>query len=457
MKRWGVVAARSSFARWRDVAVRLGKEEAARTKANAEAQKRELVDRIKLLEEAHEVAAEEWEAMTQAALAAASEEHRETLRRWTEERDDREQNLLDAEKANLSDRHAAELEYVEALRLGADRAKAARNVVGRWANRTLAVGFATWRARAKRLLKAPKYRSPTLLPRLMRSAAARLTRRGLARSWATWRANAAVLSRQNDNLQTGVRRLRRRLALWARAGEAAAFRTWRANAMLRRQQLMIAVGRIVQAARRRARWRCRYAWTRWASRVGDTAAGATKIMCMLRRFVSAQLIGAFRQWHDHFIFMGELHRALASSLLRHKQQLLDRRPVERPQALEDAVHKVKQLERALASSTADADQRVAAMEEALATLKVERDTLRRRLRIALAGHDAGPPPPPTPPRSTPRRTRAFVSRFDVMAARSLPGDRADASEPPRTPPRTPPLARARKKSNLQALGGVGLQ
>merc|ERR1711938_482151 len=75
--------------------------------------------------------------------------------------------------------------------------------------------------------------------------------------------------------------------------------------------------------RRRSRWRRRAAWRIWCERVKDIPRACQLLSRLLHRSAISRLMGAFRQWNDHYSFMYELHKALGKSVLKQKQELLE--------------------------------------------------------------------------------------------------------------------------------------
>ena len=73
----------------------------------------------------------------------------------------------------------------------------------------------------------------------------------------------------------------------------------------------------------RSRWRRRAAWRIWRERVKDAPRACQLIGRLLHRSAISRLMGAFRQWNDHYSFMYELHKALGRSVLKQKQELLE--------------------------------------------------------------------------------------------------------------------------------------
>ena len=119
------------------------------------------------------------------------------------------------------------------------------------------------------------------------------------------------------------RKLKRRLAIWVRRRRHAAFQTWRENAHDKQWRLALACGRVYQCMRRRSRWRRRAAWRIWCERVKDIPRACQLLSRLLHRSAISRLMGAFRQWNDHYSFMYELHKALGKSVLKQKQELLE--------------------------------------------------------------------------------------------------------------------------------------
>ena len=332
--------------------------------------------------------------------------------------------MLDAQRRDLSLRHQAELEFLEAEGDARTKRLVLGGVCARWARRSRAGAFIFWREN-RRALEATKSRSLTLLPRLVHSLSMRCERRQLTKTLRQLRRNALEVRRRQINASQGIRKLRRRLAIWVRRRRHSAFQTWRENAHDKQWRLALACGRVYQCMRRRSRWRRRAAWRIWRERVKDIPRACQLLSRLLHRSAISRLMGAFRQWNDHYSFMYELHKALGRSVLKQKQELLEtKRKLKLSETTPNkATQRVSARNRALESMLRE---REAKTDRTVAALQTEVDTLRRRVKMLLEVQDT---PPATPPRTPSRRTSfdsprsragSFRSKFDVAAARFSP-------------------------------------
>jgi hypothetical protein len=381
---------------------------------------------LRLQLEARDAAAARAAADAAAEIRAVREEVSDAVRAATqrvrEARDDREAAMLDAQRRDMSLRHQAELEFLEAEGDARTKRLVLGGVCARWARRSRAGAFVFWRENRRTL--ATKSRSLTLLPRLVHSLSMRCERRQLTKALRQMRRNALDIRRRQINASQGIRKLRRRLAIWVRRRRHAALQTWRENAQDKHWRLALACGRVYQCIRRRARWRRRWAWRVWRERVKDAPRACQLIGRLLHRSAISRLLGAFRQWNDHYSFMYELHKALGKSVLKQKQELLEtQRKLKRVEstpnkATERVSARNRTLEKMLREREAKTDKTVAALQS-------EVDTLRRRVKMLLEVQS----PPETPPRTPSRRTSfesprsragSFRSKFDVAAARFSP-------------------------------------
>ena len=252
----------------------------------------------------------------------------------------------------------------------------------------------------------------------------RCERRQLTKALRQLRRHALEVRRRQINSSQGIRKLKRRLAIWVRRRRHSAFQTWRENAHDKQWRLALACGRVYQCMRRRSRWRRRAAWRIWRERVKDIPRACQLLSRLLHRSAISRLMGAFRQWNDHYSFMYELHKALGRSVLKQKQELLEtQRKLKRSQSTPNketqrVSARNRTLEKMLREREVKTDRTVAA-------LQTEVDTLRRRVKMLLEVQS----PPETPPRTPSRRTSfdsprsragSFRSKFDVAAARFSP-------------------------------------
>jgi len=382
---------------------------------------------LRLQLEARDAAAARAAADAAAEIRAVREEVNDAVRAATqrvrEARDDREAAMLDAQRRDLSLRHTAELEFLEAEGDARTKRLVLGGVCARWARRSRAGAFIFWREN-RRTIEATKSRSLTLLPRLVHSLSMRCERRQLTKTLRQLRRHALEVRRRQINSSQGIRKLKRRLAIWIRRRRHSAFQTWRENAHDKQWRLALACGRVYQCMRRRSRWRRRAAWRIWCERVKDIPRACQLLSRLLHRSAISRLMGAFRQWNDHYSFMYELHKALGKSVLKQKQELLEtKRKLKLSQttpnkATERVSARNRTLEKMLREREVKTDKTVAA-------LQTEVDTLRRRVKMLLEVQS----PPETPPRTPSRRTSfdsprsragSFRSKFDVAAARFSP-------------------------------------
>ena len=281
---------------------------------------------LRLQLEARDAAAARAAADAAAEIRAVRDEVNDAVRAATrrvrEARDDREAAMLDAQRRDLSLRHQAELEFLEAEGDARTKRLVLGGVCARWARRSRAGAFIFWREN-RRALEATKSRSLTLLPRLVHSLSMRCERRQLTKTLRQLRRHTLEVRRRQINASQGIRKLRRRLAIWVRRRRHAALQTWRENARDKHWRVALACGRVYQCMRRRSRWRRRAAWRIWCERVKDGPRACQLIGRLLHRSAISRLMGAFRQWNDHYSFMYELHKALGKSVLKQKQELLE--------------------------------------------------------------------------------------------------------------------------------------
>jgi len=334
-------------------------------------------------------------AEIRAARDEVNDAVRAATRRVRETRDDRETAMLDAQRRDLSRRHEAELEFVESERDARTQRLVLGGMCSRWARRTRTGAFVFWRGN-RRAIEATRLRSVTLLPRLVHSLSIRHERRQLTRALRQLRRHALDVRRRQLNASEGVNKLRRRLTIWLRRRRHAALHTWRANAVHSRWHLTLACGRVTQCMRRRSRWRRRAALRIWRERVKDAPRACQLIGRLLNRSAISRLMGAFRQWHDHFCFMHELHKELGRSVLKQKQELLETQ---------------RKLRRRYATTPTKEPARKTARNRALESILKEREARTDRMVASLQDEPATPPP------FTPRsRSGSFRSPFDVATA-----------------------------------------
>ena len=351
--------------------------------------------RLEAMNAASARAAADGLAEIRAARDEVNDAVRAATRRVRETRDDRETAMLDAQRRDLSRRHEAELEFVESERDARTQRLVLGGMCSRWARRTRAGVFVFWQGK-RRAIEATRLRSVTLLPRLVHSLSTCFERRQLMATLRQLQRHALDVRRRQINASEGVNKLRRRLTIWLRRRRHAALLTWRANAVNSRWRLALACGRVTQCMRRRSRWRRRAALRIWRERVKDAPRACQLIGRLLSRSAISRLMGAFRQWHDHFCFMYELHKALGRSVLKQKQELLETQ---------------RKLRRRYATPTKE-PARMTARNRALESILKEREARTDRMVASL--QDEGEPPPFTP-RS---RSGSFRSPFDVARYRS---------------------------------------
>ena len=202
--------------------------------------------------------------------------------------------MLDAQRRDMSLRHEAELEFLEAEGDARTKRLVLGGVCARWARRSRAGAFVFWREN-RRALEATKSRSLTLLPRLVYSLSMRCERRQLTKALRQMRRNALDIRRRQINASQGIRKLRRRLAIWVRQRSHSALQTWRENAHDKQWRLALACGRVYQCMRRRSRWRRRAAWRIWRERVKDGPRACQLIGRLLHRSAVSRLMTVWNQ------------------------------------------------------------------------------------------------------------------------------------------------------------------
>ena len=151
--------------------------------------------------------------------------------------------MLDAQRRDLILRHQAELEFLEAEGDVRTKRLVLGGVCARWARRSRAGAFVFWREN-RRALEATRLRSATLLPRLVHSLSMRSERRQLSKALRQLRRHALEVRRRQINSSQGIRKLKRRLAIWVRRRRYSAFQTWRENAHDKQWRLALACGRV---------------------------------------------------------------------------------------------------------------------------------------------------------------------------------------------------------------------
>ena len=253
---------------------------------------------LRLQLEARDAAAARAAADAAAEIRAVREEVNDAVRAATrrvrEARDDREAAMLDAQRRDMSLRHEAELEFLEAEGDARTKRLVLGGVCARWARRSRAGAFVFWREN-RRALEATKSRSLTLLPRLVYSLSMRCERRQLTKALRQMRRNALDIRRRQINASQGIRKLRRRLAIWVRQRSHSALQTWRENAHDKQWRLALACGRVYQCMRRRSRWRRRAAWRIWRERVKDGPRACQLIGRLLHRSAVSRLMTVWNQ------------------------------------------------------------------------------------------------------------------------------------------------------------------
>ena len=128
---------------------------------------------------------------------------RAATQRVREARDDREAAMLDAQRRDMSLRHQAELEFLEAEGDARTKRLVLGGVCARWARRSRAGAFIFWREN-RRALEATKSRSLTLLPRLVHSLSMRCERRQLTKALRQLRRHALEVRRRQINASQGI-------------------------------------------------------------------------------------------------------------------------------------------------------------------------------------------------------------------------------------------------------------